>query len=382
MWLTIKYLHIYSIIFLYLGIALPGLAKDIELYCYFKNYSADSKRILQIILDAKNEEPIIVNAEFDQTLYEYIIGKDSYQLFFQHCSELEPTLLLVDLKGISNRKSFGSHIYSVGPKQLQLKTNQVEKIKKLLSGVIGSERRWKKLYKNGLNETIEAVKGYFDSNNLDATHNFRKLSAIYAALPKVQESVVDENPELDSVRSYFSSISDSKTESNPFITTQVKADFTRIELNIFANGQSLYRSKNFDKGSKLLIEVPFEILEQFYSERIAVSLLDLRKNIALALHTRTQGFDNQSVALVDHFFSYGNNMDFSIGNTTPTSHRLKLYQNSIHMSTQSELQLSVPDYKADKGKIIGKFVVRRYMNFDMVSGRCSEQHVTIEKFPK
>ncbi|NRA43571.1 MAG: hypothetical protein HRU09_01310 [Oligoflexales bacterium] len=124
---------------------------------------------------------------------------------------------------------------------------------------------------------------------------------------------------------------------------------------------------------------PFEILENFYSERLAIPLPKLRQNIGLAFHTRTQGFDNQSVDLFEHFLSFGKNMDFRIGNEAHTIHLLQLEPESINLITQTELILSVPDFKGDDRIEIGKFLVLRYMNFDMLEGLCGKQLVTIEK---
>ena len=372
-------LQFFLLLLLSLGLTGKLYSQKIHLFCYLKNVSSDSKRFYEPIFDEDNESPVVIDGKFDHLLQEYIIDPLDYEGFYKHCQSEASGRLLVDLKGMSISNSYTTFIFSVGPKGLAIKSKKSRKLSRFISSFIGAHHSLKKIYKNPIKGTLEALKDSFDSDSLDASHSIQKLTAIYNDLPAFQERFVDENPELAPIRKQFEQDTKRQLKPSLFVSEQVARDFPRFDVRIVSDGACLYRSANLEEGSKNHVEQPFDILEQFYSERLAIPLDTLRKHIGLALHTRTQGFDNQSVDLFEYFDSFGKNMIFRIGNEAQTIHFMELEDDSLNLITQTELILSVPELEGENSLEIGRFVVIRFMNFDMLSGRCGEQYVLIEK---
>ncbi|MFK7823537.1 MAG: hypothetical protein AB8G05_05240 [Oligoflexales bacterium] len=374
-----KCTQIYFLLFLQLGLAYQGYSKDIYIFCYLKNSFSDYKRFAQPIL-TENDEPIIIDGKYDDILREYIIAETKYDEFYNYCSTLVGSIF-VDLKGISTSTSNPTFLFSLGPQGLSNKSKYKNRFSQFFSGFSSSHQSLERLYKKSFKGIAQIYGKNFDADHLDAQHSFDKLTKIYKHLPMVQEYLIDEDPELRAIRQQFSLIPTSSSNRELFISQQVFKDFSRFHVSIFADGQRLYHNGSLDKANDLGLEQAFDVLEQFYNKQLDIPLRELRGNIGLAFHTRTHGFDNQSVDLIEHFLGFGKNMDFKIGNSTHSIHLLELDSTSINMKTQTELELSAPDLKENASIQIGRFLVIRSMNFDMLTGRCGEQRVTIRKKP-
>ena len=372
------FIYLCLVIILQIGNPNWGLSKDIYIYCYFKSAISEEKRFIRPILN-ENQEPEIIDGKFDYFLHEYIIDESEYNRFYKYCSMETRGYILVDLKAISIRTSNTSFLFSLGPKGLNKDTNNRDKLNRFLTGFSRPKKNLKKIYENGFKGMTVLFEKGSKAEKLDADHGFHKLSAIYAEFPNFQEFSSNENDRLRPLRQQFNHIAETKQEGTHFISDQVAKDFPRFNISISIKGQDIYHSGGAEEVSEVNINQAFNSLENYYIERLDIPIGELRRNIGLAFHTRTHGFDDQSVYLIEHFLSFGKNVDFRIGNRTHTVHLLSLEDTSIAMKTQTELELSAPMPQGNDSIQIGKFMVNRFMNFDIITGRCGSQSITIEK---
>ena len=90
-------------------------AREIQLFCYSKNVTQDSKRFVEAIYLEDSEDALIIDGKFDHLLQEYIIDKADYEDIYQHCLAVTSGKLLVDLKAVSINNPHTSFLFSVGP---------------------------------------------------------------------------------------------------------------------------------------------------------------------------------------------------------------------------------------------------------------------------